>query len=65
MLILTRRMNEKIIIGNDNEVAISVLGVIEYNGKYSVKIGIEADKSIKVMREELLLRIRNEEDCQE
>lgn len=56
MLILTRRMNESIIIGDD--VKITVLGV---KGN-QVRLGIDAPKEVSVHREEIYLRIQNEED---
>ena len=50
MLILTRKTQESIIIGDDIEVI--VLGV--QGGQ--VKIGIEAPKDIKILRDELVGR---------
>lgn len=47
MLILSRKVNEKIMIGND--VAISV---IEIRGD-QVKIGVDAPRSVKVYRREV------------
>ena len=54
MLILTRRIGEKIMLGDDIEVV--VLGV---NGN-QVKIGINAPNDIAVHREEIYHRIKNE-----
>ncbi|HED51983.1 MAG TPA: carbon storage regulator [Gammaproteobacteria bacterium] len=48
MLILTRRVGETLLIGDDIEV--TVLGV---KGN-QVRVGIEAPKTIPVIREELL-----------
>ncbi len=48
MLILTRRINEKLIIGED--VNVIVLGV---KGN-QVRLGIEAPESVNIVREELL-----------
>ncbi|MGC6404598.1 MAG: carbon storage regulator CsrA [Candidatus Comchoanobacterales bacterium] len=52
MLILTRRLGESLIIGEDN-VKIQVLGV----RGHQVRIGIDAPKSVSVHREEVYKRI--------
>lgn len=54
MLILTRRISESIIIGDD--VKITVLGV---KGN-QVRLGIDAPKDVSVHREEIYMRIQNE-----
>ncbi len=54
MLILSRKINEKIMIGD--EVSITV---IEIRGD-QVKIGIEAPKAVKVFRQEVFEAIKNE-----
>ncbi len=54
MLILSRKINEKIMIGDDVSVTI-----IEIRGD-QVKIGIEAPKSVKVFRQEVFEAIKNE-----
>ena len=53
MLLVTRRVGEVIVIG-DNEIRISVFGV---QGN-TVRIGVEAPSDIKILREELYLRDR-------
>ncbi len=54
MLILTRKIGESLMVGDD--VTISVLGV---KGN-QVRIGIDAPKHIQVHREEIYNRIQNE-----
>ena len=54
MLILTRRIGETLMIGDD--VTITVLNM---NGN-QIKIGIEAPRYVPVHREEIYLRIQNE-----
>ena len=54
MLILTRTINEKIVIGDD--VTVTVLGL---KGRH-VRIGIEAPREIPVYREEIYQRILKE-----
>ncbi len=55
MLILTRRVGETLMIGDD--ISISVLGV---KGN-QVRIGIDAPKEVAVHREEIFKRIKSEE----
>ena len=55
MLILTRRINEALMIGD--EVKVTVLGV---NGN-QVRIGVNAPKKVAVHREEIFERIKTEE----
>ncbi len=56
MLILTRRVGETVMIGN--EVTVTVLGV---KGN-QVRIGVNAPKDVAVHREEIYARIKREED---
>lgn len=56
MLILTRRVGETVMIGN--EVTVTVLGV---KGN-QVRIGVNAPKDVAVHREEIFERIKREED---
>ena len=54
MLILSRKINEKIIIGDD-----VVLTIIDTRGD-QIKIGIEAPKSVKILRHEVFEAIQRE-----
>ncbi len=57
MLLLTRRVGEKLIIGDD--VTVTVLGV---KGN-QVRIGIEAPRNISINREEIYKRIQKEKEA--
>ena len=54
MLILTRRVGETLMIGND--ISVTVLGV---KGN-QVRIGVDAPKDVAVHREEIFERINSE-----
>lgn len=54
MLILTRRVGETLMVGDD--VTVTVLGV---KGN-QVRIGVNAPKDVSVHREEIYLRIKEE-----
>ena len=57
MLIITRRPGEKVMLGDD-----VVIEVIEVSGS-SVRIGIDAPKSIPVYREELWRAVKDENEA--
>jgi carbon storage regulator len=57
MLILTRKLGEKINIGDDITVTL-----VEIKGT-QVKLGIEAPKTIEIHRQEIYERIREENLC--
>jgi carbon storage regulator len=59
MLILTRRVGETLMIGND--VTVTVLGV---KGN-QVRVGINAPKNVAVHREEIYERIKREQQQEE
>ncbi|MEW6710000.1 MAG: carbon storage regulator CsrA [Candidatus Riflebacteria bacterium] len=54
MLVLTRKINEKIIIGDDVEIVLVDIG------KDQVKIGINAPRNVKVHRWEVYEEIQKE-----
>ncbi|HBO4045923.1 TPA: carbon storage regulator CsrA [Pseudomonas aeruginosa] len=56
MLILTRRVGETLMVGDD--VTVTVLGV---KGN-QVRIGVNAQKEVAVHREEIYQRIQKEKD---
>jgi carbon storage regulator len=60
MLVLSRRLNERIFIGKNNEIKITV--VKQREGR--VRLGIEAPKDIPIFREEILERILDKEQEQ-
>lgn len=59
MLILTRRVGETLIIGDD--VSVTILGV---KGN-QVRLGVNAPKDVGVHREEIYQRIQQEKGTQE
>lgn len=59
MLILTRRIGEKLIIGED--VVVTILGV---NGG-QIRVGVDAPKDVDVHREEIWKKIKEERDRNE
>ncbi|EAC1839670.1 TPA: carbon storage regulator CsrA [Campylobacter lari] len=54
MLILSRKENESIKIGDDIEIK------VVQTGKGYAKIGIEAPKSLMILRKELIEQVKNE-----
>ncbi len=54
MLILTRKVNERVVIGDDIEVS-----VVEIRGD-QVKLGIVAPRTVKVYRQEVYQAIQEE-----
>jgi carbon storage regulator len=59
MLILTRRVGETVVIGND--VTVTVLGV---KGN-QVRLGVNAPREVAVHREEIFERIKREQQIEE
>ncbi|HBX26440.1 MAG TPA: carbon storage regulator [Gammaproteobacteria bacterium] len=54
MLVLSRKIGEKIIIGDD--VSVTILGLF---GNH-VRLGINAPKSVDIHREEIYVKIQND-----
>lgn len=55
MLVLTRKLNEKIRVGDD-----IIVTIIQID-KGSVKIGFEAPENVPIYRDEVYEKIKNEE----
>jgi carbon storage regulator len=56
MLILTRKPGENILIGENMEICVTILGV----KGCQVRVGVSAPKNIPVHREEIAARILND-----
>lgn len=56
MLILTRRVGEKLIIGDD-----VIVTILSLKGN-QIRVGIEAPREIKVHRQEVFDRIKKEQE---
>lgn len=56
MLVLTRKIGEKVMIGDD--VTVTILGLF---GNH-VRLGINAPKSVDIHREEIYVKIQGEND---
>ncbi len=54
MLVLTRKLGQSVVIGNN--IKVTVLGI----GKQQVKLGVEASRNVVVHREEVYKRIKEE-----
>ena len=59
MLVLSRKPNEEIVL--DGNITITVLAITD--GR--VRIGIDAPLEVSIVREELLVRARNEDQIQD
>jgi carbon storage regulator len=60
MLVLTRSTGERLIIGDDAEITLSILDI---RGN-QVRIGINAPRHVAVHREEIFLRIQAENNTE-
>ena len=52
MLVLTRKSNERVMIGDD-----VVITILEVRGDSSVRIGIEAPRDRRIQREEIIVDV--------
>jgi len=52
MLVLTRKLNERIMIGDD-----IVITFIELRSDNSIRLGIEAPREMKIQREEIVIAV--------
>ncbi len=54
MLVLTRKLGQSVVIGNN--IKITVVGI----GKQQVKLGVDASRNVIIHREEVYKRIKEE-----
>ena len=54
MLVLTRKLGQSLVIGNN--IKVTVVGI----GKQQVKLGVEASRNVIIHREEVYNRIKEE-----
>lgn len=59
MLVLTRKKNERIVIGDGPDAVVVTL--LEMRGD-KIRVGVDAPRSTRVMREELIERIERDGD---
>lgn len=59
MLVLTRSIGDRLVIGKDGEITLNVLDI---RGN-QVRLGINAPKSVPVHREEIYKKIQHEEEA--
>jgi carbon storage regulator len=57
MLVLTRKNTESIVIGTNAEVTVKILGI----DKNNVRLGVSAPRQLPVHREEIYLKIQDEQ----
>jgi len=53
MLVLTRKVNERILIGET--ITIVIVKISDYDGHLSVRLGIDAPREVAIARSELLV----------
>ncbi len=56
MLVLKRKAGERIYIGKDHDIVVTVTEIRKGHGR-SVRIGIQAPADVPILREELLRKI--------
>jgi len=63
MLVLTRRINEKIVI-TFGDIQVNLI-VLSTNNRTQTKIGIDAPRDINIYREEIFKRVQKEKNLEE